>query len=69
VAIRGRWSIDSSPDDRALRVSRFLFPGLGRVGRLSLAELTADCTNPFAKWGKLDGIVYQAKRTDHYGDA
>ena len=69
LAISGRWTIYSSPDDRALRVSRFLFRSRGRVGQLSLGEMTPDVTKKYAKWGRLDAIVYQGERTDEYGHA
>jgi esterase/lipase superfamily enzyme len=67
--MRGRWSIYASPQDRALFVSRFLFRSRRRVGQLSLAELTDESTRPYAKWGKMDIIVYQGERTDLFGHA
>ena len=67
--VSGRWTIYSSPEDRALFVSRFLFRSKKRVGQLSIAELTDESTKPYAKWGKMDIIVYQGERTDLFGHA
>jgi esterase/lipase superfamily enzyme len=67
--LRGRWTIYASPQDRALFVSRFLFRSRNRVGQLSLAELTDESTRPYAKWGKMDIVVYQGERTDLFGHA
>ena len=65
----GRWTIYASPQDRALFVSQFLFRSRRRVGQLSLAELTDESTRPYAKWGKMDIVVYEGERTDLFGHA
>ena len=58
----GRWTIYSSPEDKALFVSRFLFRSRKRVGQLSIAELTGESTKAYAKWGQMDIVVYQGER-------
>jgi esterase/lipase superfamily enzyme len=63
----GRWTIYASPQDRALFVSRFLFRSRKRVGQLSLASATDESTRPYAKWGKMDIVVYEGERTDLFG--
>ena len=60
--IGGRWTVYSSPEDKALFVSRFLFRSRKRVGQLSIAELTGESTKAYAKWGQMDIIVYQGER-------
>ncbi len=65
----GRWTIYSSPEDKALFVSRFLFRSRSRVGQLSIEELTGEATRAYEKWGKMDIVVYQGERTDLFGHA
>jgi esterase/lipase superfamily enzyme len=60
--IRGRWTIYSSPEDKALFVSRFLFRSRKRVGQLSIAEATSEHTKAYAKWGQMDIVIYQGER-------
>ena len=65
----GRWTIYSTPEDRALLVSRLLFRSQKRVGQLSIAELTGESTKAYEKWGMMDIVVYEGERTDLFGHA
>lgn len=65
--LSGRFTIYSSPEDRALSVSKLLFRSRKRVGQLSLEELAGESSEQYAKWGKMDFIVYQGKNTDLIG--
>lgn len=65
--ISGRFTIYSSPQDRALSLSRFLFRSRRRMGQLSLEEWKEEIPDSSAKWGQLDIVVYEGKRTDLFG--
>jgi esterase/lipase superfamily enzyme len=65
--LRGRFTVYSSPEDKALKLSQFLFRGDTRVGQLAPEDISPEAQNYFAAWGKVDLIVYEGKRTDKYG--
>jgi esterase/lipase superfamily enzyme len=65
--IRGRLTIYASPEDRALRLSEFLFRSRYRVGQLTPDAIPESTQEYFAKVGNVDIIVYEGKRTDFFG--
>ena len=66
-SINGRFTVYSSPSDRALLVSRILFRSNQRVGNLRAEDISFDTQNYLAKLGNMDLIVYEGKRTDAFG--
>ncbi|WP_346014657.1 alpha/beta hydrolase [Thiocystis violacea] len=65
--LKGRLTIDASPEDRALLVSRWLFRSRHRVGQLRPEDISAETQRYFATAGRLDLIAYEGKRTDFFG--
>jgi len=65
--IGGRLTIYSSPQDRALLVSRFLFRSQSRVGNLRAEDVPEDLQRYLEPFDKLDIIVYEGDRTDAFG--
>lgn len=65
--ISGRFTIYSSPQDRALSISRFLFRSRRRLGQLSLEEWNEEIPDSSTKSGQLDIVVYEGQRTDLFG--
>jgi esterase/lipase superfamily enzyme len=65
--IGGRLTIYSSPQDRALGVSRVLFRSKSRAGNVRAEELSMDFQRYLAPLDKVDIIVYEGKRTDKHG--
>lgn len=66
-SLEGRLTIYSSPEDRALLVSRILFRSRHRLGQLTAADITPEGQKFLAKIGKIDLISYEGKRTDLFG--
>jgi len=62
-----RMTIYASPEDRALKLSRLLFRSYRRVGRVRPEDLPEEMENLLAKWGRIDLIVYEGKKTDAFG--
>jgi len=67
--LSGRFTVYSSPQDRALRVSRMLFRSRARTGQLSADEAPLEEQQRLEKWEKFDLILYQGLRTDLFGHA
>lgn len=65
--LRGRLTIYASPEDRALRLSKFLFRSKHRVGQLRPEDITPAAQAYFSKWGDMDLVVYEGERTDVFG--
>jgi esterase/lipase superfamily enzyme len=65
--LRGRFTVYSSPRDEALRLSKFLFRSIRRVGQLAPGDLSPYVEDHFAKVGNTDLIVYEGRRTDLFG--
>jgi len=65
--IHGRLTIYSSPEDRALLVSRILFRSRYRLGQLTAADLQPEAQKFLSKTGKVNLITYEGKRTDFFG--
>jgi esterase/lipase superfamily enzyme len=59
----------ASPKDRALLLSHILFRSDRRVGRTGVEDVSDDMQRFFAKWGRVDLIIYEGKRTDAFGHA
>jgi len=67
--LRGRLTIYSSPDDRALLASTLLFRSRKRLGRLNVNDLSPDALDYFDKRGGIDLVVYRGKASDGLGHA
>jgi len=65
--VRGRFTVYSSPRDRALGLSRWLFGSRARVGQMLPEDISEGYRQLFAKEGNIDLIVYEGKRTDFFG--
>jgi esterase/lipase superfamily enzyme len=65
--LRGRFTVYSSPGDRALGLSRWLFGSNARVGQLRPKDFSEASRGVFAAAGNVDLIVYEGKRTDFFG--
>lgn len=63
----GRMTTYSSPDDRALLLSKILFRSQERVGELTPDKLPPATQTYFSKLGNVDFIVYEGQRTDFFG--
>jgi esterase/lipase superfamily enzyme len=63
----GRLTIYSSPEDRALLVSKILFRSRGRVGQLRPEDVPDRIQRHFEITGRTDLISYQGERTDLFG--
>lgn len=66
-SINGRLTIYTSPNDRALLVSKLLFRSENRVGRLTAEDLSERAQEFLKRLGKTDIITYEGKRTDLFG--
>jgi esterase/lipase superfamily enzyme len=64
--LKGRMTIYSSPEERALFVSPALFPGRSSVGQLSPKQMAIESQTKMGKLGKLDFILYKGKRIDFF---
>ena len=62
-----RFTVYTSPEDRALKVSRLLFRSYRRVGRVRPEDLPEQMQNFLVKWRRFDLIVYDGERTDAFG--
>lgn len=65
----GRMTVYSSPEDKALWISRILFRSRSRVGQINIDETSVKDQRRLKKWGKFDLIIYRGKRTDRFGHA
>jgi len=65
--VNGGMTIYSSPEDRALLVSRILFRSRNRVGNLRAESINPDVQEYMRELGKLTFVVYDGKRTDAFG--
>ena len=65
--LRGRFTVYSSPEDRALGLSRWLFGSNVRVGQLQPEDISEASRELFSTAGNVDLIVYEGKRTDFFG--
>jgi esterase/lipase superfamily enzyme len=66
-SLRGRMTIYSSPDDRALLVSRILFRSRTRIGNMRAEDISARAQDYLARLGRIDIIIYEGNRTDAFG--
>jgi esterase/lipase superfamily enzyme len=64
---KGRLTIYSSPEDRALLVSKILFRSRERVGQLRPEDVPDRIQRHFEITGRTDLISYQGERTDLFG--
>jgi hypothetical protein len=67
MGLRDRLTIYTSPQDRALFVSRILFRSRLRVGGLRAEDIPVSIQRYFEPFNKLDIIIYEGKRTDTFG--
>jgi esterase/lipase superfamily enzyme len=65
--LKGRLTIYSSPEDRALLISRILFRSRDRVGQLQPEDISPERQRYMAKMGRLDLITYEGAFTDAFG--
>ena len=65
--VRNRLTIYASPEDRALKLSTFLFRSSHRVGQLQPEDLSPNTQEVFGTFGTVDAIVYEGERTDRFG--
>ena len=65
--LNGGMTIYSSPEDRALLVSRILFRSRNRVGNLRAESIKPDRQEYMRQLGKLTFIVFEGQRTDIFG--
>ena len=65
--LRGRLTVYASPEDRALKLSTFLFRSSRRVGQMQPGDLSPASRKLFSTMGNVDFIVYEGKRTDKFG--
>lgn len=65
--LNGRFAVYSSPKDRALGLSRFLFGSKARVGQMRPEDITDGYREVFARDGNIDLVVFEGKRTDFFG--
>jgi esterase/lipase superfamily enzyme len=66
---RGRFTIYASPEDKALRLSRFLFRSRDRVGQLTAEDIPDHVEDYYDSVGSVDIVVNDEKRTDRWGHA
>lgn len=66
-SLHGRLTIYSSPEDRALLVSKILFRSSSRVGNLRAEDISEATQRYLAPFDKIDIIVYEGRRTDAFG--
>jgi esterase/lipase superfamily enzyme len=67
LILNGRFTIYSSPEDRALAVSQLLFRSRERVGQLRPEDIPDQIQRYFESTGHTDLISYEGKRTDFFG--
>lgn len=65
--LKGRLTIYTSPDDRALRVSQLLFRSRNRVGQMRPEDIPEKGQRYMEVLGRMDMISYLGKRTDFFG--
>jgi esterase/lipase superfamily enzyme len=65
--LEGRLTIYSSPEDRALAVSQWLFRSRRRAGQLGPEDLTDKAQRYLEVGGRTDLISYEGERTDLFG--
>jgi esterase/lipase superfamily enzyme len=65
--LKGRLTIYTSPEDRALAVSKILFRSRNRVGQLRPENVPERIQREFETGGHIDLISYEGKRTDLFG--
>ena len=66
-ALHGRFTVYSSPNDRALIVSQILFRSKMRIGNVRTENISEAVQNYLKPFDKLDIIIYQGDRTDAFG--
>ena len=66
-ALNGRLTLYTSPEDRALLVSKILFRSRNRLGQLTAEDLTPEAQAYLEEIGKIDLITFEGKRTDAFG--
>ncbi len=66
-SLGGRLTIYSSPQDRALWISRILFRSGSRAGDMRAKDVPMDLQRYLSLLDKVDFIVYDGTRTDSYG--
>ncbi|TVQ93755.1 MAG: alpha/beta hydrolase [Chromatiaceae bacterium] len=64
---RGRLTVYTSPQDRALLVSRTLFRSGNRIGQLTPEQIRPSFIDLFDRFGRMDLVVYEGRRTDFFG--
>jgi esterase/lipase superfamily enzyme len=67
MGLRDRLTIYTSPQDRALFVSRILFRSRLRVGNLRAEDVPVGIQRYFEPFNKIDIVIYEGKRTDTFG--
>ncbi|MCU0836780.1 MAG: alpha/beta hydrolase [Chromatiaceae bacterium] len=65
--LKGRMTIYTSPEDRALLISKILFRSRERVGQLRPEDIPDRIQRHFEITGRTDLIAYEGKRTDLFG--
>jgi esterase/lipase superfamily enzyme len=65
--LRGRLTTYSSPQDRALFISRILFRSRSRVGNVRAEDVPLDAQVYVEPFNRVDMIVYEGERTDVFG--
>ena len=65
--LRSRLTVYTSPDDRALLVSRILFRSRKRAGQLRPEDIPEKGQRYLEALGRMDLISYLGKRTDFFG--
>jgi esterase/lipase superfamily enzyme len=66
---RGRFTIYASSEDKALRLSQFLFRSADRVGQLTADDIPEHAQDYYDSVGSIDIIDNDEKRTDRWGHA
>jgi esterase/lipase superfamily enzyme len=65
--LRGRFTTYTSPEDRALRLSKILFRSKERVGELAPEDISDATRDYFAIFSNFDIVVFEGERTDPFG--
>ena len=66
-SLRGRLTVYSSPNDRALIVSQILFRSKMRIGNVRTENISEAVQHYLKVFDRLDIIIYQGDRTDTFG--
>jgi esterase/lipase superfamily enzyme len=66
-SLSGHLTIYSSPEDRALLVSRILFRSRNRVGNLRAESIKPEIQDYLKRVGRFNIIIYEGERTDAFG--